>query len=281
MDGSLGGVGRTRCSEVMVLLSQKTTAVDCERSQDPELHLTGLPRLTLTAVARFETDLKHAQRIVCAKSSCATRQRRSTMRRFANMNNAAKLAIAATAVMVAVVGITLLWPSASASATAQPGSSPTAVSVGVASDSLVAAACAPVASLMCASRLTVTENGVRFSFRVPTRRPGGWERFSSISTDKSAGGPISLNKSIVGPQGAEAIIYWTSFPQGDYANPCVRLLSPSIGASAAKLATAVSRARGTKLVKGPSDVTLGGRPAKHVVLTVRKSVGCDPGFSNA
>ena len=38
------------------------------------------------------------------------------------------------------------------------------------------------------------------------------------------------------------------------------------------------RAPGTKLVKGPSDVTLGGRPAKHVVLTVRKNVGCDPGF---
>jgi hypothetical protein len=192
-----------------------------------------------------------------------------------NARHAMLAALAATAVMVAVVGITRLWPSASASATAQPGSSPTAVSVGVASDSLVAAACAPVASLMCRPRLTVTENGVRFSF---TRRPGGWERFSSISTDKSAGGPISLNKSIVGSQGAEAIIYWTSFPQGDYADPCVRLLSPSIGASAAKLATAVSRAPGTKLVKGPSDVTLGGRPAKHVVLTVRKSVGCDPGF---
>jgi hypothetical protein len=200
------------------------------------------------------------------------------MRKFANMNNAAKVAIAATAVMVAVVGITRLWPSASASATAQPGSSPTAVSVGVASNSRVAGTCAPVTSLMCESRLTLTENGVRFSFRDPTRRPGGWRRLSSISTGKFAGGPISLNKSIVGAQGAEAIIYWTSFPRGDYAHPCVRLLSPSIGASAAKLATAVSRARGTELVKGPSDVTLGWLPAKHVVLTVRKSVGCNPGF---
>ena len=44
------------------------------------------------------------------------------------------------------------------------------------------------------------------------------------------------------------------------------------------LAAAVARAPGTKLVKGPSDVTLGGHPAKHVVLTVRKNVGCDPGF---
>ena len=176
------------------------------------------------------------------------------MRRFANMNNAARAVIGATAATVVVVaGITLHWPSSSA--WAQPGSSPTALSVGLASDSRVAAACAPVASLMCASRLTVTENGVRFSFNVPR----GWERHSSISTGKSAGGPISLNKSVVGSQGAEGIIYWTSFPDGDYADPCARLLPPSTGRSAAALATAVSRAPGTKLVREPSDITVGGR----------------------
>lgn len=122
----------------------------------------------------------------------------------------------------------------------------------------------------------VTEKDVTFSFRAPTT--GGWERFSSIATDKSAGGPISLNKSIVGPQGAEAIVFWTSFPAGDYADPCARLLSPKVGSSAADLAAAVSRAPGTELVTGPSNVTLGGRPAKHVTLTVRENVGCDPGF---
>jgi hypothetical protein len=120
----------------------------------------------------------------------------------------------------------------------------------------------------------VTEEGVRFSFKVP----GGWGRFGSISTDKSPGGPISLNRSIVGSQGAEAIIYWTSFPDGDYADPCTRLLGRSVGSSAADLATAVSTAPGTKLVKGPSNVTVGGRRAKHVVLIVRENVGCDPGF---
>ncbi len=132
------------------------------------------------------------------------------------------------------------------------------------------------------SRHAVTEEGVRFSFRVPTwATPSSfddWETFSSIPTDKSPGGPISLNKSIVGPQGAEAIINWTSFPDGDYADPCARLLKRSIGRSAANLAAAVSTAPGTKLVKGPLNVTLGGHPAKHVVLKVRESVGCDPGF---
>jgi hypothetical protein len=185
------------------------------------------------------------------------------MRRFANLNNVAKATVAATAVMVvAVVGITLVSPSSSPAATAQPRPSRSAASAGPASDSL------PV------FRQTVTEKGVRFSIRVPR----WWEPFSSIPTKKSPKGPISLNRSYVGAQGAEAIIYWTSFPDGDYADPCARELAPSIGQSAANLAAAVSTAPGTKLVKGPLDVTLGGRPAKHVMVTVRKNVGCDPGF---
>ena len=126
------------------------------------------------------------------------------------------------------------------------------------------------------ARHAVTEKGVTFSFKVPPT--GGWERMSSVSTDKSAGGPISLNKSTVGPQGAEAIIFWTSFPDGDYAAPCARLLSLPVGPTAADLAAAVSTAPGTELVTGPSKVTLGGRRAQHVELTVREKVGCDPGF---
>jgi hypothetical protein len=183
------------------------------------------------------------------------------MRRFANLNSVAKAAIAAAAMLVvAVVGITLVSPSSSPAATAQPGPSRSAASAGPASRPPF--------------RQTVTEKGVRFSFRVPR----WWESFSSIPTKKSPRGPISLNKSWVGSQGAEAIIYWTSFPDGDYADLCTRELAPSIGRSAANLAAAVSTAPGTKLVKGPLDVTLGGHPAKHVVLTVRKNVGCDPGF---
>ena len=59
---------------------------------------------------------------------------------------------------------------------------------------------------------------------------------------------------------------------------CARLLSPPGGSSAADLATAVSTAPGTELLTGPSSVTVGGRPAKHVALFVRENVGCDPGF---
>jgi hypothetical protein len=108
-------------------------------------------------------------------------------------------------------------------------------------------------------------SGVPFSFRV---RTAGWETF----------GRISINKSIVGPQGAEAIIFWSSFPEGDDADPCSEVLKLPENGSAGSLATIVANAPGTELVSGPSNVTLGGRAAKHVVLTVRKEVGCEPGF---
>ncbi len=166
-----------------------------------------------------------------------------------SLKKAARPAVMATAV-VAVAGGTLLSPSPSPSATAQePG-----------------------------PRYELIENGVRFSFAVSAM--GGWERFT-VASGKKPRGRISLNRSIEGPQGAEGIIYWSSFPHGDHADPCARVLAPSTGRSAAALAAAVATAPGTRLVEGPSNVTLGGRPAKHVVLTVRtnrKKVGCDPGF---
>jgi hypothetical protein len=62
---------------------------------------------------------------------------------------------------------------------------------------------------------------------------------------------FSLNKSVMGPQDAEAIIFWTSFPDGGYVSPCANVLGPEAGGSAADLAAAVATARGTALVKGP------------------------------
>ena len=40
----------------------------------------------------------------------------------------------------------------------------------------------------------------------------------------------------------------------------------------------MAAAPGIELVSGPSDVILGGRPAKHVVVTVHEDLGCDPGY---
>jgi hypothetical protein len=111
---------------------------------------------------------------------------------------------------------------------------------------------------------TLDIGGVPLSFRLPEP---SWELW----------GERSVTKSTVGPQGAEAIVFWTTFPGGEHVDPCATLLSPS-GTSAADLAAAVATAPGTENVAGPSDATVGGRPATNVTLNVRRDTGCDPGF---
>jgi len=115
------------------------------------------------------------------------------------------------------------------------------------------------------ARQRLDVDGVHLSYRAPT---AGWERF----------GQISINKSTQGPQGAEAIIFWTTFPDGSTADPCAYLRSRPPDTSVAGLAAALATAPGTALVAGPTDVSVGGRAAKHVVLFVRRHRGCDPGF---
>ena len=86
-----------------------------------------------------------------------------------------------------------------------------------------------------------------------------------------------ISKSTVGGQAAEAVIFWTAFPDGGEAAPCPRLLSAA-SRSTAELAAAVARAPAVTVLKGPRRVTVGGRPAKHVVVTVRGMGGCDSGY---
>lgn len=112
---------------------------------------------------------------------------------------------------------------------------------------------------------TVTIQGIPMTFTVSG---AGWE---------THGRPY-ISKSVAGPQGAEAIIYWAGFPEGMSAQPCADVIGPSVGSSAADLADAVSTAPGTELVAGPSDATLGGLPALAVVVTIRGDMGCDPGY---
>jgi len=185
------------------------------------------------------------------------------------------LAVAAV-VLVGVVGISVLStvgggagtvpavsPSRSPSSSRSPAASP--VGVGFIERSPV-------------DRLSRIVQGVAFSLSVPVP---GWalgpiERLPDASGLRS--GSLLVSKSIAGPQGAEAVVFWTSFPDGTDAHPCAQLPGSSVGVSVAELATVVSTAAGTELVTGPSDVTVGGYPAKHVVLAVREDIGCDPGF---
>ena len=106
--------------------------------------------------------------------------------------------------------------------------------------------------------------GVRFSMEVPP----SWERHDTFRVARST----------VGPQGAEAVLFWAGFPGGRSPHACESLTDKRISASVSDLAAAVAKAPGTKLVNGPANATVGGHPAKRIVLTVRQDVGCDPAF---
>lgn len=124
--------------------------------------------------------------------------------------------------------------------------------------------------------LSRTVEGVPFSITVPE----GWSPPPLTRTPGGGGfreGDFLITDSIMGPQGAEAVIFWTSPSGGHGVDACSNLPDPS-GGTTADLASTVAAAPGTELVEGPSDVTVGGYPAKHVVLTVREDRGCDPGF---
>ena len=125
-------------------------------------------------------------------------------------------------------------------------------------------------------RQSLTVDGVPLSFIVPTE---GWMPGIQLKKEDGTTTPRSLyiGKSIVRGQAAEAVVFWTAFPDGANTDSCAKLLGPDVGPSAADLAATISKAPGTDLVTGPSEVTLGGHPATHVALTIREDLGCDPG----
>jgi hypothetical protein len=181
------------------------------------------------------------------------------------VNNVARVAIAAVVIaVVVVVGINLfpagdepggggpaVSPSPSLSPTLLPSSSPTT------------AIPFPPAGELEVGRHPVTIDGVSFSFEVPT---SGW-----FSTPARTGGFIQR-----GADNATApawMLFWSLVDV--YADPCNHtVLSPPVGPTAADLAAAMSAIPGTDAT-GPTGVTIGELPGKHVVLTVREDVACD------
>jgi len=194
-------------------------------------------------------------------------------------NPYAKGAIAAAVVVIAaVVGINLLPGSGGegpVSAAVSPSPPPSQIpDTRPPSPTPTPAAAYPPDGLLDGGSYSLTVDGVSFSFSAPPAKPmldelaftEGWAPFGSLL----------ISRNIVGPQGAEAVIYWAGFPDGAFADPCGNIWGVSPGA--VLLAAAVATAPGTAIVAGPSDVTVGGRAAKHVVLNVRERLGCDPGF---
>jgi hypothetical protein len=118
------------------------------------------------------------------------------------------------------------------------------------------------------SRQTMTVDGVTFSVR---GAGVGWETYPQGEDT------FLVSKSTSGPQGAEAMIFWAGFPDGTQADPCPRW-GPWPSESSASAAYFVASSPGVELLSGPSEVTIGGFPAQHVIVIVREDTGCDPGF---
>jgi len=113
-------------------------------------------------------------------------------------------------------------------------------------------------------RHELTAEDVPFSFRTESQ---GWFKF----------GRLFVAKSSVRSQEAEAIILWTDIDRGAFAQACGQWWGSPDG-SAADFVLHASKAHGTELIEGPTDVLVGGMPAHHVAFTVRRDVGCNPGF---
>jgi len=117
-------------------------------------------------------------------------------------------------------------------------------------------------------RRPVAADGMPISFVVPV---AGWEYHDGLSLTRPLEG--------VDGQTAEAIVYWTRPSGGPSTDPCTRLVGPSMGTTVAEIADAVATAPDTELLAGPLDVSVGGRPAKSVVIRVLSTDrSCDPGF---
>jgi hypothetical protein len=132
-----------------------------------------------------------------------------------------------------------------------------------------------------------TVDDVEFTFIVPAgvENRGWWENGPIVKVGESSSGApefrigrVFISRSLAAGQAAEAGIFWTAFPDGGEAAPCGPLLNQDIGGSTVDLATAMTEAPGIRIVQRPVHTTVGGRPATHVVLKVRRDRGCDPGY---
>jgi hypothetical protein len=118
----------------------------------------------------------------------------------------------------------------------------------------------PGAGTLPGGRYSMTREGISFSIEVPAT---GW----------TSNGEFLIYKGVT----LGEFIFWPGTPDGVYADPCAHEQGPVIGPSAAELAAAVAAIPGTELVSGPTEVTVGGRPAQYVEISVPEDVGCRAG----
>jgi hypothetical protein len=202
----------------------------------------------------------------------ATPQRRPwwPARRIADMNTYAKLAIAAAAVVVAaVVGINL-FPARGGIGpgvpVVTPSPSPAPTPTLQPSPSSSPAVVFPARGVLASGRHAFSQNGVGFSLEFAG---SGWASSGIVVAD---GG--NLTKGFAQDKDAAWMLLWSI--DGVYADPCGQATGPPLSPSADDLASAVATLPGAELVAGPEDVTLGGRSATHVAITIPDDIACAP-----
>jgi len=191
------------------------------------------------------------------------RRRGWPMLEFSGTRRTAVAGLAAAVLIVAsLIGLQMLRQANTGTPPATP--SPTVTATPSASPSPLPAAEFPLAGTLATGAHTMTRWGVPFTFNVPA---SGWT---------SDGGFWLVRDAVVGDGGA-AMLFWNRPPVNVYSDPCNHaVLSPPAGASMATLAAAMSAVPGTDLVAGPTDVTVGGRAAKRVSVTIREDIRCAP-----
>jgi hypothetical protein len=208
----------------------------------------------------------------------ATPQRRSwwPARRIADMNTFAKLATAIAAVVVAaVVGINLLPGGGPGGPTASPSPSPspspyTSPSPTPTPPPSAAALIFAPAGPLDPGRHALSEDRRPFSVMVPA----GWSS-SGANCGICASDAGYLFRGTDGSTDPGAV--WMPVWSVDVvsADPCAKVPAPG-ATSAAELAADVAALPGTDVITAPEDVTVGGRPAKHVAIKVREDIECTP-----
>lgn len=179
------------------------------------------------------------------------------------MSSALKVALGAAAIVVAsFVGLSLVsgdaLPGFGGAPSPLPNPSP---SPSPSPSPLPSAALWPTGQLAL-GRHDATMSGVSFSFVVPT---SDWTSVRYTGMIEKGFYPTANYR-------------WIGFgvdANAAFADPCAHTSGPVVGPSAADLATALTTIPGTDAV-GPSDVTVGGLPAKLVVLTIHDDIPCAP-----
>jgi hypothetical protein len=125
----------------------------------------------------------------------------------------------------------------------------------------------PSAGPLEPGRYTLTEDDTVFSIQVPD----GWH--SSGLNCSMCGGWLQRGADDATDPSAVWMPVWNV--DGVATDPCGQTAAPP-ATSASELAAGVAAIPGTDVITAPEDVTVGGRPAKHVVIKVPEDIGCAP-----